>query len=191
MPAKNPVPASVEYIDDKYQGSVLLIGGLSLGAQVAVEILSRRQDICQFAVIESALIIPMKITHYLIGPMIKMSFGLIKQEWFAKLQFKSLKIKEELYEEYYKDTCEITEANMTSFLKANSYYIVKDELKDTKAETYLFVGQREPKIMLQSGYRLKEIIANSKLEVLKKKYHGEFSINNAKEYAKKLKDILE
>lgn len=188
---ENNAKEVIEYIDDKYQGSVLLIGGLSLGAQVAVEILSRRQDICQFAVIESALIIPMKITHYLIGPMIKMSFGLIKQEWFAKLQFKSLKIKEEFYEEYYKDTCEITEANMTSFLKANSYYIVKEELKDTKAETYLFVGQREPKIMLQSGYRLKEIIANSMLEVLKKKYHGEFSINNAKEYAKKLKDILE
>ena len=181
----------IDYIDTTYQGSVLLIGGLSLGAQIAVEILSQREDICKFAIIESALIIPMKMTHYLVEPMTKMSYGLIKQEWFAKLQFKSLRIKKELYEEYYKDTCEITESNMISFLKANSFYVVKDSLKNTKAKVYLFVGQREPRIMLRSGYKLKIIIANSKLEVLRKKYHGEFSINDAREYVKMLRIILE
>ena len=104
---------------------------------------------------------------------------------------KSLRIKKELYEEYYKDTCKITEENMISFLKANSFYVVKDSLKNTKAKVYLFVGQREPRIMLRSGYKLKIIIANSKLEVLRKKYHGEFSINDAREYVTMLRIILE
>ena len=181
----------IEYIDAIYQGSVLLIGGLSLGAQIVVEILSQRQDICKFAIIESALVIPMKTTHYLIELMVKMSFGLIKQEWFAKLQFKSLKMKDELYDEYYQDTCNITEENMISFLKANSFYVVKDELKNTKARTYIFVGKKEQGIMIRSAYKLKDIIAESKLEVMEKRYHGEFSINFAKEYAQNIIKILE
>ena len=43
----------IDYIDTTYQGSVLLIGGLSLGAQIVVEILSQREDICKFAIIKA------------------------------------------------------------------------------------------------------------------------------------------
>ena len=44
----------ISFIDREYGGSVLLIGGLSLGGQILTEMLSRRGDICRFAVIESA-----------------------------------------------------------------------------------------------------------------------------------------
>ena len=95
----------IKYIDEVHNGSVSLIGGVSLGGQILVEMLSQRKDICQFAIIESALVIPMKLTHMLIKPMMDMSYGLIKQKWFAKLQFQSLKIKKDLYDDYYRDTC--------------------------------------------------------------------------------------
>ena len=97
----------IAFIDEKFGGSVLAIGGLSLGAQVLTEILSKRKDICRYAVIESALVIPMKVTHALVKPMMDMSYGLIKKQWFAKIQFKSLGIKDELFDEYYRDTCQI------------------------------------------------------------------------------------
>ena len=89
----------ISYIDENFDGSVTMIGGLSLGGQILVEILSQRVDICQTALIESALILPMKMTHRLVAPMMDMSYGLIKKEWFAKLQFASLKMKPELYDE--------------------------------------------------------------------------------------------
>ena len=34
----------------------------------------------------------------LVKPMMDMSFGLIEKKWFAKMQFKSLKMKTELFE---------------------------------------------------------------------------------------------
>ncbi|MGN1235568.1 MAG: alpha/beta fold hydrolase, partial [Christensenellaceae bacterium] len=130
----------IEYIDENYNGSVALIGGLSLGGQILVEILSQRNDICKVAIIESALVIPMKLTHYLVKPMIEMSYGLIQQGWFARLQFKSLRIKKELFDEYYRDTCNITKENMISFLRANSWYNVKESIVNSQARVYVFVG---------------------------------------------------
>ena len=106
----------IEYIDNNYNGNVKLIGGLSLGAQILLDILSKRDNICEYAIIESALVCPMKMTNRLIELLINMSYGLINKKWFSKLQFKSLKIKKELFDKYYIDSSNITKNNMISFL---------------------------------------------------------------------------
>ena len=80
----------IKYIDDNYDGNVKLIGGLSLGGQILLDILSKRDNICEYAIIESALVYPMKVTNKLITPSIKISYSLISKKWFSKLQFKSL-----------------------------------------------------------------------------------------------------
>ena len=36
----------ISYIDDHFDGQILAIGGLSLGGQIAVEMLSQRKNIC-------------------------------------------------------------------------------------------------------------------------------------------------
>ena len=74
----------ISFIDENFGGSVLLLGGLSLGGQVLLEILSRRKDICRFAIVESALVIPSKITHSMIAPAFGSCYGLIKYRWFSK-----------------------------------------------------------------------------------------------------------
>lgn len=180
----------IQYIDEKHNGQICLLGGLSLGAQIAVEIMSLRSDICKAAIIESALTMPMKMTHALIKPMMDTSFGLISQEWFAKLQFKSLRIKSDLYEEYYRDTCQISKADMTAFLKANSNYAVKRELSSTKAKVAIVVGAKEQSIMIRSAKQLHEMIPNSSLAILENMHHGEYSINHGKSYVIDLMDLL-
>ena len=57
----------IRYIDLSFGGHVLAIGGLSLGGQILVEMLVQRGDICSFALIESALVIPMKLTKMTIS----------------------------------------------------------------------------------------------------------------------------
>ena len=58
----------IRYIDSRFQGKVFLIAGLSLGGQVLVEMLSQRNNICEFAMIESTLALPTKATAMLVGP---------------------------------------------------------------------------------------------------------------------------
>ena len=65
------------------------VGGLSLGGQIAVEALCQQADIADYAVLESALVIPIPGTRAMVAPTVRMSYGLIRNRWFAKLQAKS------------------------------------------------------------------------------------------------------
>ena len=50
----------IHYIDTECGGKVFALAGLSIGAQIVTEVLSQKGDIAEFAVIESALVIPIK-----------------------------------------------------------------------------------------------------------------------------------
>jgi len=176
----------IRFIDENYNGSVLLIGGLSLGAQILLEILSQRTDICRYAVAESASVIPSKITNALIGPSIALSYGLIKKRWFAKQQFKALHIQESLFEEYFSDTPKITKRDMIAFLKANTAYKTKPELQNCQAQVRIIVGAKEHKKMIRSAELLNSLIPGSHLEIKDGLHHGEYSINYPEKYIKEL-----
>ena len=64
----------IDYIENDYDGHICLIGGLSLGGQILLEILSRKNDICDYAIVESALAVPMKTTYKMIRPTFSMSY---------------------------------------------------------------------------------------------------------------------
>ena len=179
----------IEYIDNNYNGNVKLIGGLSLGAQILLDILSKRDNICEYAIIESALVCPMKMTNRLIELLINMSYGLINKKWFSKLQFKSLKIKKELFDKYYIDSSNITKNNMISFLEANSNYYLKN-IKTNKSKSIVIVGSKERSIMIKSAKRIHDELINSELEILSGYYHGDLSINHPNEYAEKVKKLI-
>jgi pimeloyl-ACP methyl ester carboxylesterase len=179
----------IKYIDENLGGRVKLLGGLSLGGQVVLEMLSQRGDICENAVIESALVIPSKMTAALLPSSLKMSYGLIQKEWFARKQFKVLKIKDDLFEDYFRDTKEISLENMTAFLAANQRYELKSELNQTSARVFVFAGGKEIGSVKRSAELIHKAVQGSSIEVLDGLYHGEFSMRYAEKYADKIMDI--
>lgn len=180
----------INFINENYNGKVKLIGGLSLGGQILLDILSQSPNICEYAIIESALAIPMKFTYSLIEPTFNLSFGLISKRWFSKLQFKSLKLKSSLFDLYYKDTCNITKDNLIAIMKSNSSYEVKDALSHTKAKVVVLVGSKERPIMKKSATKIAKLISDSELEVLQGYYHGDISINHAEDYVERVKRLV-
>lgn len=176
----------IAYMDKHFGGQVTAIGGLSLGGQILVEMLSQRSDICRYALIESALVKPMKLTASLIGPTFGMSYGLIKQKWFAKLQAAYLGIPGNLFDEYYRDTCRIHKEDMIAFLEANSVYEIKPTLSDTAAKVKIVAGAREQKNIRDSAKLLQRAIPGSSMEILPGLRHGDLSINHPKQYAQML-----
>ncbi len=180
----------ISFIDSEHGGSVLLVGGLSLGAQILAEMLSQRRDICQYAILESASVIPSKITNTLIGPSFRSSYSLIRKKWFAELQFKYLRIRKDLFEDYYKDTSKITKGNMIAFLKANTSYVLKPGIQNNRAQVRVVVGKKEQKRMLHSAELLHEMLPGSTFEVKDGLYHGEYSINHPELYTKELLETV-
>lgn len=179
----------ISFIDNELGGRVKLLGGLSLGGQVVLEMLAQRGDICENAVIESALVIPSRVTAALLPSSLKMSYGLIKKEWFARKQFASLRIPDELFEDYFRDTKEISLENMTAFLTANQKYELKSSVKDISARVYVFAGGREIASVKKSAEIIHSSVKDSAIEILDGLYHGELSMRYSDKYADKITDI--
>lgn len=180
----------IRYIDEDLGGAVLAIGGLSLGGQILVEMLSQRDGICQYAVIESALTLPMALTHALIAPTFGMCYGLVKKRWFSKLQFKTLKIRQDLFEDYYRDTCKMEKQSLIRVLQSNSSYRLKPGLANTTAKALILVGAREQKKMRRSAEMLHGIVRDSQLKILDHLGHGECSLNHPGDYVKLLEGLI-
>ena len=180
----------IAYIDTHFGGQVAGLGGLSLGGQVALEMLTQRPDICRFALIESAPVRPSKLTAVLIGPTFGMSYGLIKQRWFARMQADYLGIPKALFEDYYRDTCAISRADMIAFLRANSLYTIKPGLSETTAKTKIAAGAKEPKSIRDSAKLLREAIPGSRMEILPGLRHGDLSINHPVQYVRMLTEWI-
>ena len=181
----------IDFIDAECGGKVMLAGGLSLGAQILLEMLAQRGDVCRHAFVESAAVIPSKITHALIGPAFGSSYALIKNRRFARLQAKSLHIRPELFEDYYRDTCAISKEDMVSFLRANTAFSLPEAVCSCSAHVHVFAGSREKGEILKSAKVLQEEIPGCSVKILPGLFHGEFSLNHAKEYAEAVISVIE
>lgn len=180
----------LDYIDKTYGGSVFLIAGLSLGGQILLEMLALRKNICQYAIVESAAIIPDKLTAGLVAPLFSMSFPLIKKKWFAKVQFCYLGIRADLFEHYYGDTVKLSKQNLIAFTKVSSLYQVKKNLKNSLARVRIIVGEKETKKMHASARYLHDLLPDSRLEIKAGLAHGQYTINQPDLYVKELFESL-
>ena len=180
----------IAYVDEKLGGRVLLMGGLSLGGQILLEMLARRRDLCRHALVESAAVLPSAITNALIGPAFGSSWGLIKNRTFARLQFRSLHIREDLFEDYYRDTCLIGKADMIAFMKANTAYALDPAIAETGAEVHVFAGQRETREILRSADAIQAAVPGCSRTLLPGLRHGEFSINRPEAYVQTVRTLI-
>ncbi len=171
----------IEYIDSFCGGKVHLLGGLSIGGQIVCEVLSRRKDIAEFAIIESGLVYPIKGLK-LLAASSKWSYGLLKQRWFAKLQAKTLFVSEEMFDQYYRDSLVMSKETLNNITLSNGSYMIKPGLGECGTKTLIIVGGKELKMMKKSAELLHQTIKNSQLYITEGMGHGEISLTKTDEY---------
>lgn len=174
--------ALLAHIAAEHGGHVFALGGLSLGAQIALEALSRKAHVADFAVLESALAIPMVGAKTLYAPMARMSYGLLRQRWFARLQAKALCLPDALFEEYFRDSLQISRETLVNTLVSNGAYALEPGFAKAQAKTLVIVGEKEPKVMRRSAELLKSASPRAELLVARGMKHGEYSLVHTLEY---------
>ena len=142
----------IRLIESKSGGKKVTIVGLSLGAQILVEILSEAPEIAECAIINSALVRPMKWTKKMIKPMFRMSYGLIKNRKFARLQAAQLYISDEDFEIYFEESKNILLKDLIQVLESNMSYSLPPEFKNAKVKIMVLVGAKEKGVMLKSAH---------------------------------------
>ena len=177
----------IHYIDRNCNGRVFALAGLSIGAQIVTEVLSRRAVIAEYVITESALVYPIKGVITFTRPIYKISYGLIKQRWFSKLQAKTLCVPSNMLETYYQDSIKMSKQSMINMTVSNGTYHLKDTISNTKANVLIIVGEKEISIMKKSAHKIHEAIPGGMLFVAPGMKHGEISLK----YPQKYIDLLE
>lgn len=165
-----------EYINLIHNGKVFALIGLSVGAQIIIELLSVNKDIARYAVIESALVFPLKIPAWLIRLSINSSYFLIRKSWFSKQQAKALSLPDTIWGRYFEDSSKISKETLINLSLSNQNYHLKDKISDTLTNVLIIAGGKEPAVMKRSATHLHRTIPGSKLYIAKGMKHGELSL---------------
>ena len=180
----------IRYIQCRLKGKVYAIGGLSIGAQIVCEVLSREPAITEYAIVESALLLPVKGVTVFTAPACGLCYGLIKRRWFPKMQAKTLCVPDEWFERYYRDSLRISKQSLINMIRSNGKYSLKRSIVDTAAKVLILVGEREAGVMRKSASLLHSTLSGSVLYVASGLKHGELSLVYPQQYVGLLEGLF-
>ena len=147
-----------ELIEKIANGKKVIVVGFSLGAQIAIQMLSINPSLIDYAFINSALVRPSLFVKKMIKPSIKLTFPLVKNKTFSKLQAKTLYIEEEYFETYYKETNQMKSDTLIRILEENMSFEIPKDFKKAEGQILVTVGEKEKAVMKKSTI---DIVSNN------------------------------
>lgn len=162
----------IDLIKEKGTGKDIHIVGFSIGAQICLEMIHLAPALITTAVINSATVIPMKFVNALIAPTIKMTFPLIKNKSFAKLQAKQLYMDGEYFPRYYEDSLKMKAATLIEILKENMSYSLPDNLSESTTRILVTVGDKEKGLLLKSAKKIVDCHKKTEMQIIPNMGHG-------------------
>jgi pimeloyl-ACP methyl ester carboxylesterase len=169
---KDSAEKIIELISNKQTDQSVIVIGFSLGAQILVKMLSLAPELINYAIINSALTVPMRYSAKLLTPLFKLSFPLTQMRSFAKLQSKVLYIQESQFEHYFKDSKEISLKSFLQVMQENMSFEVPKDYSHSKTNILVTVGEKEKSIMKKSAVELVQKNPNSKGIIIPNVGHG-------------------
>ncbi|GLC89281.1 alpha/beta fold hydrolase [Lysinibacillus piscis] len=161
-----------QLLTEKAQGKKVVVIGFSLGAQIAIKLMSIRPHSIDYAILNSALVIPSPLMVRMIRPMLRLTFPLIKNQTFARLQAKTLYIGADYFPQYYEDSQKITAATLTAILQENMSFTIPENFSTVTSKLLVTVGAKEKGVMKNSAKHLVQSHPNSQGVILPNIGHG-------------------
>lgn len=156
----------------KAQGKKVVLIGFSLGAQIAIKILSLNPDLVDYAIINSALVRPIPLANKMINPTIRLTYRLTKNRTFSKIQARQLYIGDQWFETYYKESSNMERNTLIKILEENMSFRIPTDFSMSKAKILITVGKHEKKIMRKSVLDLLDKNINCKGLIIPNVGHG-------------------
>lgn len=117
--------------------------GFSIGAQLAVEIVSRWPEKVDSAVIASAAVRPRGFQKYLLAPFLRLSSGLAGDRRFAEWRAGRLNVPTEYVDRYCDDSLKLSRENIFRMLEACSEYALPESFPASGVRMLVLAGTRE------------------------------------------------
>ena len=165
-------PKIFQMLEPLRNSQPIAVVGFSIGAQIALELMSLKPQYFTFAMINSALCKPIVLPTTILELSIKLSMPLTRLKSFAKLQAKPLYIPAHLFEKYFKQSQAITSSQLIEILKTNMSYKSKENLQHCLTSTLITYGEQEKKAIIDSADELASMLPNSEVYMISRLGHG-------------------
>lgn len=169
---KNSAMEFIQLLEEKAKGKKVILVGFSLGSQIILQMLSLKPTLADYAIINSALVRPNPYMKKLLSPSVKLSFPLIKQRWFSKLQAKTLYIGEDDFEKYYKESIQMKLDTLVRVLEENMSFAIPNDFRKATGKILVTIGAKEKAIMKQSAKDIVKMNANCTGIIIPDMGHG-------------------
>lgn len=189
----------LNYVRQNYDGKLFAIGGVSLGGQIAMELLSLDSDIAEKAIIDGSICIPQprltKISIFLVSLFGKLMFSKLS----CKLQlsmmnklYPKLAYPEEIKAYYLEDLPRTPIKTLVTIYKTYmGRYKLKDTISASKAQVLYIYGEKELKSVKESARLFQQLHPNTILFEAKGYNHGYLSAYLPQEWVELVVPFLE
>ena len=188
----------LDYIKANCGGKLFAIGGVSLGGQIAMELLSLDSEIAEKAIIDGSLCIPQprlaKIIIFLVSLFGKLMFN----KFSCKLQlsmmnklYPKLAYPEEIKAYYLEDLPRTPVKTLVTIYKTYmGHYKLKDMISASKAQVLYIYGEKELNCVKKSAKLFHQLHANTILYEAKGYNHGYLSAYLPQEWIDLVEPLL-
>jgi pimeloyl-ACP methyl ester carboxylesterase len=157
-------------LEQRGRGPVNL-AGFSLGAQIAVDLVSRRPGLVQRVMVVSALVRPLPGAELGVRAA-RLAAPLARSRAFARLQARALFIGPDLFEDYFGTSRRISPRTLANVLRANAGFRIPPGWSRTPAQAAVVAGRQERAVMRRSAEALAAALPGSRLLVVPRRGHG-------------------
>lgn len=189
----------MDYVNKECDGKLFALCGVSLGGQIVIEMLSRKADLTEKAIIDGSVCYPTPwIKQYCIwstkimGPFMygkKASKLLLAQ--MDKMLPEKMHYPQEIKDYYIEDMPWLPRQTLYTMYKTYMNYNLKESLRDTKAEIMYWYGEKEMKCVKKSAKLFQEYVPSCKIYEAKGYNHGYLAIYLPDEWLELACDFLE
>lgn len=189
----------MKYINKNCGGRVFALGGVSLGGQIAIELMSLKSDIADKAVLDGCLCMPQPT-------LARISAAIVKR--LGKLMFcrPACKMQLSLMKKMYPDMAypeEIENAYMTDLPRMRiktletmyrtymGEYCLKSAISESKTQVLFVYGEKEMRCVKESAVLFQKRHPDCMLYEAKGYHHGELSVYRPLEWAALVRPFLE
>lgn len=165
------IAALVQLLATSVPGRPVTVIGFSLGAQLAIQLASEHPELVSQAIVVSAQAKAMPFTDL---TLVALGAGapLARSPWFAKLQARALFIPPHLLDDYVRTSADITRATLLAAVGDNLRFELPAAWSTFPGRVLVMVGERERRLMRDSGDAIHAALPGSALSVVRGCGHG-------------------
>ena len=190
----------LKYVEARCGGELFLLGGVSLGGQIVMEMLGQRPDVARRAIVDGALCIPQpamakacSACAMLLWPLMFGRAACRLQMWALRTFFPDeMQFPPELERRYVEDVPRLSRrALRTVYRTYMGSYQLKDAITVSGADIEFWYGEREMRCVKESARLLASKAPRCRVREAKGRSHGTLAVYRPEEWLSFASDMFD